>query len=71
LLEFFLQKTETVFDYHDIKHTTQLNNNLFMTLLYLNDDEKVKLKQKNLYEPLKIQVKIDKGAENANNTSSN
>jgi len=61
LLEFFLANTEkNVYEYHELRDQIKLNNNLFMTLLYLNDDEKVKLKQKNFYEPLKVHVKTEK-----------
>lgn len=60
LLEFFSANPEkTFYDYYELKDSTKVNNNLFMTLLYLNDDEKVKLQQKGFYSDLKIKVNLN------------
>jgi|GEM_PF-3087905 len=59
LLEHLMSLEQTFFFYHDLK-TVPIENNLFMTLLYLNDDEKVKLEQKEFYGDLKIKVKKQK-----------
>jgi chromatin segregation and condensation protein Rec8/ScpA/Scc1 (kleisin family) len=55
ILDYFSQQEKKTFYYEDLKDLG-FSNNIFMTLLFLNGDDKIKLQQKEFYSDLKIKI---------------